>query len=261
MSGKEFSDALSDISDDKIEAAANMTPVGRQRIWIRIAAVAAVLAILLTALLWPAEDEAKHATLGFIKVYAYDTTSGSDIESMDKFELTGLVNSNISWWIPYGSLVQHMPLTLECDASQYENETITFSVSANWGKFLRQNDFASLPIEDRQETSIWETLGTEFNVANGETIWYDPLGKNEDIKEVIERDGGAFADVLIYAGDHLIGYVVIEFVYYEKTPAFIATVKGVECFPMIDGAYQKISEEEIKERITDCKQEAMAKDD
>lgn len=46
MLGKNLSEALSDISDDKIEAAAHVVPKSRRHIWVRIAACAAVLALL-----------------------------------------------------------------------------------------------------------------------------------------------------------------------------------------------------------------------
>ena len=48
MLGKDLSQALSDISDDKIEAAANYAPKGRRQLWVRVAACAAVLALLVT---------------------------------------------------------------------------------------------------------------------------------------------------------------------------------------------------------------------
>lgn len=46
MLGKDLSEALGGITDDKIEAAANLAPAHRRPIWIRAAACAVVLALL-----------------------------------------------------------------------------------------------------------------------------------------------------------------------------------------------------------------------
>ena len=46
MLGKDLSEALGGIADDKIEAAANLVPVHRRSVWVRVAACAAVLAVL-----------------------------------------------------------------------------------------------------------------------------------------------------------------------------------------------------------------------
>lgn len=47
MLGKDLSEALSGIAEDKIEAAANMTPAHRRPLWIRAAACAALVALLI----------------------------------------------------------------------------------------------------------------------------------------------------------------------------------------------------------------------
>lgn len=58
MLGKDLSEALGGIADDKIEAAANMAPAHRRSTWVRVAACAAVLAILIGAMLfWPGSPQ------------------------------------------------------------------------------------------------------------------------------------------------------------------------------------------------------------
>lgn len=75
MLGKELSQALSDISDEKIAEAAAVTAVPRKCVWPGLVAAAAVLVILLGAgaLLWPgSETPADYLPIFAIRAYAAD---------------------------------------------------------------------------------------------------------------------------------------------------------------------------------------------
>ena len=79
MLGKDLSEALGGIGDDKILAAMKVYEKKRRRrgIIYRAAAMAAMLAILLTAALWPRRSEDGELIIapGVVRVYAYDLSS------------------------------------------------------------------------------------------------------------------------------------------------------------------------------------------
>ena len=100
MLGKDISEALGGIAEDKIEAAAGIAPRNNGHVWLRVAAVAAVAVMVLTWLLWPgkpdvSEDDGVVKAPGMLRVYAFDLTSGAQRHRLSS--LLRKLTSTLGW--------------------------------------------------------------------------------------------------------------------------------------------------------------------
>lgn len=194
-----MTEALNGISDDLLLEAAQMTKkkTSRTAKLLRVAAIAAALAILITAVaFWPAHEEPMEMGFfvipGVIRVYAYDMAGGKTLEDMEKFELVDGGKVTSGCLIPGVSLVSysHLPLTFEVDSSQFEGADILISVNLNYGSFWRENEEPKTDA-NKNNYEIILPLGQKFTIQNGETILWSPFDDREvTMKEVVARDGG-----------------------------------------------------------------------
>ena len=249
-------DAVTQIDEDLIDEAAAPRSLRFPKYVVRAAAVAAAFAILITALaFWPADDELENMEFltmpGVIKVYAYDMV-GETLEDMEKFELTDGGNVTSGCLIMGVSLAEygHLPLTFEVDSSQFDGADIMIYVDLNYGSFWRKNE-EPRTAENKHSYKNYISLGRTLTIQNGETIHWLPTNEVSQ-KEVVESDGGMFADVMIYAEGYPIGYMVIEII-EGKPGVYWAQLLVSHCFPKIDGAYQNVTEEDIEKFIAQGK--------
>lgn len=212
----------------------------------RLVAVAAVLAILLTALLWPVEEDEYITAPGVLRVYACDIDELTDISELEEYELTDAIDSNQRTVVPHLSgLVTGMciPFTFQIDQNIYGDEEISFYVALDYGY-----------IRFEQQGGEW--YSRPVTVQNGDTIyWY--FGSIEEADKRIGSCGKFYADVIIYAGEAIVGYGIINFVYYAEEGmllSFVTTGCKTVCFPMVDGEYQDVSEEDVWRMIDEYKQ-------
>ena len=242
MLGKDLSEALSSIADDKIEAAANMTPVRHQRpTWVRFAACAAVLAILIGAVLfWPGSVTDGNGEIiavpGIMKAYACDleTTSENEVQEHIFSEDTFL------WRAVWAASIQDgdkptphfgRPITFEMPKDYYGAAQITFEISSNTEGFCKKS-----------------------TLKNGEAFY---LTKQVDVRTKIRlvqemSDKDFFLDVLIYADGRIVGYGVMNF--YMHPDGYCYAYKcATVCFPTINGECQDVSEEYVWQRIEEYK--------
>lgn len=248
MLGKNLSEALSDISDDKIEAAANYAPKGRRQLWVRVAACAAVLALLLTYLLWPTAPIAKVgeiiAVSGVVKAYACDLED-VDATKLDAYELTEGVNSIRPVWCPVVNwLSSGIPLSFQVPDDCYGSANITMDIIVDYGEFY-----------------IWDNgkqifVGDTMTIDNGETIFWGAFDDRKVVVDNVGLNGNFYADIIIRADDQTVGYGVITFLYTEDRSLPLYFVEGFVAFsfPMVDGELQDVSEEYVRERIEEYKQ-------
>lgn len=243
MLGKNLSEALSDISDDKIEAAANYTPKGRRQLWVRVAACAAVLALLVTALLWPTAPTTKDgeiiAVSGVVKAYACELED-VDINDLHKYELTDTVDSYKKVLVPYTNVMGGaIPFRLQIQEDYFGDAEITFRVSADYGWLFTQKD----------------SKKNELTVSNGDVMhWRN--GSMTEATEKIGHCGRFYVNVLILADDRIVGYGIIDFAFYSiegVMPSFVTDGFTTICFPLIDGKFQDVSEEYVWEQIEEYK--------
>lgn len=241
MLGKDLSEAMSGISDDKIEAAAHVAPRSRRHIWIRVAACAAVLALLLTALLWPASEATNGEiieTPGILKVYACDLKTTSE-DALGEYELTA---NEFSWRAVWGATIQDAhydvphfgrPITFQMPKDYYGTGEVTFCVSSEMEGFCK------------------ETV-----LANGEVFYLtkqvDAMTKHNIWKKYAEQD--FYLDIIIYVDGKIAGYGVMSF-YMNGSNAYCYAYKcATVCFPLVDGQLQDISEEYAWQKINEYKQ-------
>ena len=235
MLGKDLSEALSGISDDKIEAAAHVVPGSRRHIWIRVAACAAVLAILLTMFFWSNEtgtEDGKDrlvAMPGALKAYACDLDKVETGE-LDKYELDSTKPFLYAIHIPAMNVTNiGSPITFCVQETYFENAEITFEISADYENFCKK-----------------QTL------KNGESIRFRKVPYKE-IQADIGEKGNFFLDILILADGEIVGYGVVSFCFYFGNATFAFEFKTV-CYPYVDGERQDISEAYVREQIEAYKQ-------
>lgn len=248
MLGKDLSQALSDISDNKIEAAANYAPKGRRQLWMRVAACAAVLALLVTALVWPAAPITKDgeiiAVSGVVKAYACELEN-IDATKLDAYELSEGVDSIRPVWCPVVSaLSSGIPLSFQVSDACYGSANITIDIIADYGEFYIWNNGKQ------------KFIGDAITIDNGETIFWGAFDDRNAVADSVGLDGNFYADIIIRADDQTVGYGVITFLYTEDRSLPLYFVEGFVAFsfPMIDGELQNVSEEYVLEQIEEYKQ-------
>lgn len=256
MLGKNLSEALGDISDDKIEAAANYVPRGRRQLWVRVAACAAVLALLVTALLWPAAPATKDgeiiAVSGVVKAYACEL---EDVDATRRAEyalIEGGDFSKISIWFPAAGLWEvsrGITLSFLVDEEELQDHDITLEISTNLGELKGC------------ERKGYPDLGKSTTVSNGETVYWtgheilkEHDATSETVAQTLDRLGGAYIDIIIKADGNIIGYAVVEIgVVRPDAHMYCSALKSSVYFPKADGEFQKITEEYVSQQIAAVK--------
>ena len=197
----------------------------------RVAACAAVLAIVLTALLWPADNGMNENAIisepGILKAYACELDE-VDAKELEKFEL----DSNTPFLRAIGSPFAEtssfgLPLTFQMPGDYFDGAEVTFEVSSDYENFCPK-----------------QTL------QNGESIYF----KNIPHKEIwadIGIKGSFYLNVVIYADGNVVGYGIVSFCFYS---AFYAYEYKTVCYPLVDGKYQDVTEEYVWQQIEQYKQ-------
>ncbi len=250
MKRETFDQAFEQISDGLLEDALNVYNKKRSRrqLWMRVAAVAATVAIVLTATLWQGKtpDGEIVSAPGILKVYAYDATEAANSEEMEFYDITGVDISVgdklLPYWSPYMSKVTMIPYTLQVDEEYYKDMEITFDVKVNCGRFYL----------DRGLTNLEQ----KFTVENGAVIYWHggALGK---VEEAIAADGGIFAEIIIRADGEIVGCGVIKMrldIMNESMPVCYPNRCDAVCYPMINGELQDVTETHVNEYIESWKQ-------
>lgn len=262
MLGKDLSEALGGISEDKIEAAANVAPKSRRHIWVRMAACAAVLAILLTTLLRPGETKIEGGQIvalpGVLKAYACDLENVEASELEQYALLEGVENSYTSHWSPYLDLISAgITMTFVVDNAELQKHELAVEVSTNYGT-LRGHHYAEKywvegDLEKSRENACFGQSGTVDNAEvvywEGTDLWHSPQRE-----KIISGEGRVFIDVIVYSEDHIVGYVVLEAV-LENPDLFMFGLTLLEsaCFPMVDGQFQNVTKEYVDQQIAQVK--------
>lgn len=243
MLGKNLSEALSDISEGKIQEAADVYRKKKRTrsVWVRVAAAAAMAVLVLTAVFAPWQREGELVTApGVLKVYAYDVIDGTEIKNVVGNELPDGVECLPSIWNPAMSSSRGLPFSFEVSDDYYAGMTITYDINVNCGRFWYEENMECVE------------LGTSFSLENNRKIYWDSVGV-KSAKEAMSEDGGIFADVIIRADEQIVGYALLEIGYSEDPwlyfPAWCETI----CFPMINGELQNVSEEYVTEQMELCK--------
>ena len=235
MLGKDLSEAMEGIDDEKIESAIHAYEKrgARRNVWFRVAAVAAMLAIVLTVTLWPRRTASGEIITapGIMKVYGYDWEENQDVDVLKKYELTSNEDYFMTIYNAAISANWKRHFVFQVPEDYFGDAVVTFDVSCEYKEFC-----------------------DDITVGNGKGIVFDswqlakPLG--EIRKEV--GDGSFYLDVVIRADRNVVGYGIIAFCFDELSCK--AYRFETVCFPLVDGQYQEVTEEYVWSQIAQCKQ-------
>ena len=274
MLGKDLSEALGGIGDDKILAAMKVYEKKRRRrgIIYRAAAMAAMLAILLTAALWPRRSEDGELIIapGVVRVYAYDLSSGADMSQPVCVALEEGVEMPYEYgWSVALNWYPGVPIRLTMPENEFEGAQITFEVSVNGGEFLRKrssiNDGGSMYLGQNfvvgndqmicwhfmhMDPEMWDKTSREKVYESKET---DPIKEAEEMNFL---EGKAYADIIIRADGNIVGCMTVMFyaddlsippgsMEYVKCQYYAKLMGSIIC-PKQDGEYQNVSREQME---------------
>ena len=221
----------------------------RRTLW-RVAAVAAAVAILATALVfWPVNDEPEIiAVPGVLKVYA------CELEDMDSVQIAeyALIEGDTSYksaWCPYINLIcGGITLSFLTEDESLEEHKITYDISANYGEIV---------FDGYQDQTPSSKSGTIDN--GGWILWtgYEvmKLHSREDTTDMVkEKTGGVYLDAIIKADGNIVGYAVFEIVCtFPNFPVYNAVLLHSVFYPKVDGEFQMVTDEYVAEQIANTK--------
>lgn len=271
MKRETFDQAFEQISDGLLEDALNVYNKKRSRrqLWMRVAAVAATVAIVLTATLWQGKtpDGEIVSAPGILKVYAFDLVEagGRDISKLEGVEMKEGIEfpSNIGWgWSM--NLYPGLPIKFSVPDEYYGDATISYNITVDNGEFFRKYTM---------ETGFFwwgdAYLGQDFGLENHQTIFWhpmetssesiittkDPLAAPPQPEYTYFEGEKAFAKVTVYADDHIVGAALIE-IYASKEDKswYQAKLLGTVCFPQIEGKYQCVTQTHVSEYMENWEQ-------
>jgi len=240
------------------------------RIVARAAVCAAVVvAIVLTAVLWPKEEGpgnqldtpstgttaaptmpttpiAPTQTQGYelvkltnvVKVYTCDVRT-VDIEELEEYEIS---ESEFRWRAVWSVTKDEAnketptfgrPITFQIPEAYFGAAEITFHISSE------QEGFCN-----------------ELMLENGEVFYLAKQIDTETKRKLREEkaDKDIYLDVIIYADENVVGYGVISFYMCSRNGYCYAYKSKMVLFPMLDGEMQNVSEEYVRQRIEEYKQ-------
>lgn len=238
----------------------------------RAAVCAAVLALLIgTVFLWPASEENYITAPGMIKVYAHelDESDNTIIESI-------VLNKGVVFTPEYiyrtdANYVSHYPIYFQLEQDGYDLSELTFDINTNSGIFYKYNP-GDLTMVGKHPVEQWlyHNYGQHFTVSAKEKLYWRPDGfdysymkeqfenGNTDVMQVYKEFGfnsnPSYFDIIIRAGENIVGYCVIE-VHRSETDIspyahrFSFEAVAVVGFPMVDGKYQKVSYNYVQTQI------------
>lgn len=270
MSKFMLSNAMGNLPDDILQEAMEVKKHTGRKWILRAAACAAVLAILLTALLWPSEENYITGR-GMITVRAYeaDETGNPTIESVVLEK--GVVFAPDYIYRTDTSYREEFPFLFRVEHELFSPNEIMLEISTNAGIFYKHlpGDLSMVgkpPIEQL----LYDNYGQHFTVSADKALYWKPDGfdyaymreqfekGNTNVAQVYKSFGfssnPAYFDVIIRAYDYIIGYCVIE---VKMSPTEISPyahrfsfeVVALVSFPMVDGKHQNVSNKYVQTQI------------
>lgn len=236
------SQALGNVSDDLLLEAAQITKKRTNRTVkiLRAAAVAAALAILITALaFWPA-DENYVTELGVLVVTVYAADNSSSITLTPDTVLPYNYYWSFSNWAP------GLPITLSLNETEYQaKDNITFQITVDGGGFYVGMDGG---------TSIFpgtsKEMPSQFTVPNHTTVFWSQFHRSAAGAEFWLKGDVSFVDIIIFDGTEIIGYAILRLDRVEPNSlGFVVSM--VESFSF--SASEGITEETIRARVEEVK--------
>ena len=243
-------DAITGIDEDLIDEAASPSRLHPARPILRVAAIAAVIALLMTALLWPTEENYV-TSQNTLKVYACEMNNTSAITPDESTLLNGV--STVSWHClcdPLFSANTYLPFTLSFPDDLFPGEKITFDIYADFADLWRYE--RSEDATDLTDMRI-ERFGKNATIPNHSTINWE-CGNAEHLRESIGDQGYFYISIVIRADNQIVGYGLISL---QLSTDPVLTAKTVSCvtvsFPAIEGKKQNVHDRYVWNCIEELK--------
>lgn len=275
MNKQEFNEAFSCVkaSDDLIRGTLALNKEKKMnygKILRRAAACAAVLAVLLTALLWPSEENYITGP-GMITVRAHelDDAGNATIESVALKE--GVLFTPEYIYRTDASYREEYPFFFQIEHEFYATEQIMLEVNTNAGIFYKHlPGDTSMVGKPPIEQYLYHNYGQHFTVSADKSLYWRPDGfdytymkeqygkGNTNLSQIYKSVGfsanPSYIDVIIRADDNIIGYCVIEVTMNstEISPyahRFSFEVIALVSFPIVNGQHQNVSSKYVQTQI------------
>ena len=267
--------AMEQVTDDYLLEAEEYEKKSRPT-WVRFAAAAAVLALVIGAIaFWPAGEQDYVTGPGLLVIRANAAEVSEDIEEILLEE--GIILPATFEYRIDTNVAEVLPITLSIPADAYPNMDITFEVSTMDGIFLKAEPYdPNAPHNAPGATVLDKIVGTfygqHFELPNNTSMEWTPAGLNYDyvvaeLKKGVTFDqlqdekintcfsnNPSYMDIIIKADQKIVGYAVIEIrevngVLGMWARNFTIEVLKIVSFPRINGKLQKVSEEYVLSQI------------
>ena len=283
MLGRDISEALGGIAEDKIEAAAKAAGKGRN-VWRSVAAVAAMVALVVAVFavlprVWEQEPQLGLPTFGvsgeqtlptdqvletmpqkffaapgILKVYSYSKVGATE-EELKEHQITDSVTSYMPLWSPYINIIcTGIPLLFQMPDDYFGDAKIRFEITADYGCF-----WTYIAGEEHLEQYYDDN---NMTLDNGAYVYWDGIDDQRAFIEKVGDGGKFFVDILIYADEELVGYGVITMVYFESNGISFCRMDRCKtlCFPLVDGEFQEVTNAYVAEQMEEYKNVEMLRE-
>lgn len=246
MNGEKISRCLDAVPESMLEEAMKpYKPHSFGRHLVKIAACLALVVALLISYGLGKHGQAENMCILTITVYALDSNSTA------KTLQPGVALPYSYTWNPAISAVPGLPLTLSIASEMYLSDDISFHVTLDGGSFVQWQGHSGWLDNYRGEA---KQLPQTFTLSNNSTIYWR-CWSNERGGAIQFEGDTAYADIIIYEKDAIIGYAVLKLcrVYSEEygpTNTFTASLVVSESF---QDANTAVSEQHVRILIAEAK--------
>lgn len=233
---------------------------------LRMVSFAVVVILLVMAFTPKAQEEKLVTAPGILRVYGCEL-EGKTAEELAEFEIVkGDMPYTKSNWCFIMSTAPGVYLSMQISEDFFPDCDITIDARADYGELTFYD------LEDGQEVD----RGKNKTVENGKTlVWTGRellkfLGSEgvESYADELDKFGPVYVQLIAKADDHIVGYAVFRVVHtkplehidteeelsaWESIPIFGLELIESQSYPMIDGEFQKVTEEYIFRQIELCK--------
>ena len=267
--------AMEQVTDDYLLEAEEYEKKSRPT-WVRFAAAAAVLALVIGAIaFWPAGEQDYVTGPGLLVIRANAAEVSEDIEEILLEE--GIILPATFEYRIDTNVAEVLPITLSIPADAYPNMDITFEVSTMDGIFLKAEPYDPNAPHNAPGATVLDMIvgtfyGQHFELPNNTSMEWTPAGLNYDyvvaeLKKGVTFDqlqdekintcfsnNPSYMDIIIKANQKIVGYAVIEIrevngVLGMWARNFTIEVLKIVSFPRVNGKLQKVSEEYVLSQI------------
>lgn len=261
MSDEKISRTVESIEDVRQEdtVCVNEHKAKTRKHWYRIAAAAAVVAILLTALLWPRSDDNYVTDASLLAVRAYALDRGNISEENSAIMEEGIEFTLGYAWANGMSCAFGLPIRLSVNDERLEGSDIQWEVSVEHGEFYLDSDAVKDQVTEDTSWTDLAYLGNHFEVENNTLIQWINYSLHTDGPPDFYLGKKTFVEAIVRADGHIVGYAVIEIrgqyrvKNYGGCSHFLPVLLEANYYPPVDGECQDVSLQYVQKQIRKAK--------